>query len=207
MRKKMVKLSLWLLSSSLVLFAYLITCLLPDRDPPLVNQWGKKIITIGYSQWRSQDEQVTWAQHEHIQCARNMRELGHALAMKVLHSEIASEAVFDHKYHSFSLTVCSLHVHMKATAHANNRSLTLALHNFIFNFFIIFIPDTIEFYVGTGRGMPWCSYAKPVLSSPESYSGICNYIFIGASLGDPQIINVPSAVCMPVVAMHLYVVP
>ena len=90
---------------------------------------------------------------------------------------------------------------MKAFAHANNRSLTIALHNFFF------IPDIIEFYVGTGRDMPWCSYAKPVLSSPESYSGICNYIFIGASLGDPKIINVPSAVCMSVAAMHLYVVP
>ena len=52
-----------------------------------------------------------WAQHGHTQCAvRNtthnhlLGDLGHAPAMKIIHSEIASEAVFDHKYHSFSRT-------------------------------------------------------------------------------------------------------
>ena len=58
-------------------------------------------------QWRSQDEQVTWAQHGHTQCVRNMHllgHLGHTPAMKIIHSEIASEAVFGHKYNSFSLT-------------------------------------------------------------------------------------------------------
>ena len=59
-------------------------------------------------QWRSQDWQVTWAQHGHIQCARNthlLGELGDAPATNFfIHSEIASEAVFGHKYHSFSLT-------------------------------------------------------------------------------------------------------
>ena len=60
-----------------------------------------------YSQRRSQDEQVMWAQHGHTQCVRNMHllgDLGHAPAMKIIHSEIASEAVFGHKYNSFSLT-------------------------------------------------------------------------------------------------------
>ena len=61
-------------------------------------------------QWRSQDEQVMWAQHGHTQCVHN-----------TIHSEIASEAVFGHKYHSSDLPVCSLHVRMKlAIAHANN---------------------------------------------------------------------------------------
>ena len=102
------------------------------------------------------------------------------------------------------LPACSLHVHMKAIAHANNQSLTLAKVYIIF----FFSPDTIEFYVCIGRGMPWCSYAKPVLSSPESYSGICNYIFIGASLGEPQIINVPvdaRAVCLYVCSRYAFV--
>ena len=37
-------------------------------------------------QWRSQDEQVMWAQHGHIQCVHNMHllgKLGHAPAMKI----------------------------------------------------------------------------------------------------------------------------
>ena len=39
--------------------------------------------------------------------------------MKILHSEITSEAVDGHKYHSSGLPVCSLHVHMKlAITHA-----------------------------------------------------------------------------------------
>ena len=55
-------------------------------------------------QWRSQDEQFTWAQHGHTQCVCNthlLGDLGHAPAV------IASEAVFGHKYNSFSLT-CTL---------------------------------------------------------------------------------------------------
>ena len=39
----MAKLIRWLLSASLVLLSYLVTCLLPDRDPPLLN-WGKGIV-------------------------------------------------------------------------------------------------------------------------------------------------------------------
>ena len=38
------------------------------------------------AQWCSQDEQVTWAQHGHIQCVHNthlLEELGHAPAMKI----------------------------------------------------------------------------------------------------------------------------
>ena len=46
----------------------------------------------------------------HTQCVRNtthnhlLGDLGHAPAMKIIHAEIASEAVFCHKYHSFSHT-------------------------------------------------------------------------------------------------------
>ena len=39
----MAKLIRWLLSASLVLLSYLVTCLLPYRDPPLLN-WGKGIL-------------------------------------------------------------------------------------------------------------------------------------------------------------------
>ena len=54
-------------------------------------------------QWSSQDEQVTWPQHGHIQCVGNthlLGDLGHTPTMnfqKIIHSEIASEAVFGHK--------------------------------------------------------------------------------------------------------------
>ena len=47
--------------------------------------------------------------------------------MKIMHSEITSEAVFSNTILSV-LPVCSLHVHMKAIMHANNWSLTLAFH-------------------------------------------------------------------------------
>ena len=40
-----------------------------------------------------------------------------------------------------------LHVHMKAIAHANNLPLTLA-------FQVIFIRASVNFFVGTGPGMP-----------------------------------------------------
>ena len=63
------------------------------------------------------------AQHGHTQYLRNtylLGDLGHVPAMKKIHSEITSEAIFSHKYHSSDLPVCSLHVHMKlAIAHAN----------------------------------------------------------------------------------------
>ena len=66
--------------------------------------------TFTSMQWRSQDEQVTWAQRGHTPCVRNthlLGDLGRAPPMKnfkIIHSEIASEAVFGHKYNSFSLT-------------------------------------------------------------------------------------------------------
>ena len=47
------------------------------------------------------------------------------------------------------LPVCSLHVHMKVIAHANNWSFTLAFHIFY----------NSEFSVGTGPGMPGYSCA------------------------------------------------
>ena len=61
-------------------------------------------------QWRSQDEQVTWAQHGHTQRVRNthlLGDLGHTPAMKIfyiIHSEIASEAVFGHKINTILQT-------------------------------------------------------------------------------------------------------
>ena len=62
-------------------------------------------VTLSQPVWRSQDDQVTWAQHGHIQCTHNthlLGELGHTPAIKFFwHSEIASEAIFGHKYHSF----------------------------------------------------------------------------------------------------------
>ena len=39
-----------------------------------------------HPQWRSQDEQVMWAQHGHIQCVRKMHllgKLGHAPAKEI----------------------------------------------------------------------------------------------------------------------------
>ena len=53
-------------------------------------------------QWCSQDENIMWAQHEHIQCMHNMHllgVLGYATAMKIFEiilSEIVSEAIFGH---------------------------------------------------------------------------------------------------------------
>ena len=49
------------------------------------------------------------------------------------------------------LPISLLHVHMKAIAHANNLPLTLA-------FQVIFIRASVNFFVGTGPGMPGCSY-------------------------------------------------
>ena len=54
-----------------------------------------------------------WAQHGHTQCVRDPHLLGdlhvgHTPTMKILHSdhEIASVAVFGHKYHSSNLYAC-----------------------------------------------------------------------------------------------------
>ena len=58
-------------------------------------------------QWRSQDEQVMWAQHGHTQHVCNthlLGNLGHTPALKIIHSEKSSDAIFGHKYHSFSPT-------------------------------------------------------------------------------------------------------
>ena len=59
-----------------------------------------------------------WAQHEHIQCVHDMHllgVLGYATTMKsfeIIHSEIASEAIFAHKFHPFSLNcIFALHPH------------------------------------------------------------------------------------------------
>ena len=79
-------------------------------------------------------------------------DLGHTPTIKTLHSEIASEAVFGHKYHSSDLPVCSLHVRMKL-------AITHAKLIFERNFLHYFYPGTSEFKMGTGPGMPGCSYA------------------------------------------------
>ena len=69
---------------------------------------------VGKNQWCSQDEQITWAQHGDI-------ELRHAPTMKILlHSEVASEAAFAHKYHYFCLTCMLASRPHKVIAHANN---------------------------------------------------------------------------------------
>ena len=73
---------------------------------PCLDNSSHSSTNTNTKQWRSQDEQVTLAQHGHIQCAHGMHllgELGHAPAMEIIHSEITSEAVF-------SQPVCSLHV-------------------------------------------------------------------------------------------------
>ena len=70
--------------------------------------------------------------------------------MKILHSEIASEAVFGHKYHSSDLPVCSLHVCMKlAIAHAK----LIFDRNFLHYFYL----STSEFNVGTVYKECWSS--------------------------------------------------
>ena len=53
--------------------------------------------------------------------------------MKSLHSEIASEAIVGHKYHSSNLPVCSLHVRMKL-------AITHAKLIFDRNFLLLFLP-------------------------------------------------------------------
>ena len=85
---------------------------------------ASKYKTVSAPQWRSQDEQVTWAQHAHS----SVHLLGRAWSHhEIRHSETASEAVFNHKYHFSVLSVCSLRMHMKIViAHAKKWSLTLA---------------------------------------------------------------------------------
>ena len=78
-------------------------------------------------QWRSQDEQVTWAHHGHTQSARNTHLLGdlrHAPAKKIFFNYTLWDRFwgrFGHKYNSSDLPVCSLHVRIKlAIAHVHN---------------------------------------------------------------------------------------
>ena len=92
--------------------------------PPLF--WLFVLPIVHRNQWRSQDEQVTWAQHGHIQCVHNthlLGELGHAPTTKffwiyilssLLKPFLATNTIFS------VLHLCSLHVHMKVIAHANN---------------------------------------------------------------------------------------
>ena len=141
------------------------------RSPPsnsyihkLLHCWNQSGLIVAKGVCLSvQDKQVTWAQHGHTQCMRInthlLGDLGHTPAMKILHSEVASEAVFGHKYNSSDLPVCSLHVRMKlAIAHAK---LIFDLH--------YFYPGTSEFNVGTGPGMPGCSYMYATAVSYRSY--------------------------------------
>ena len=77
------------------------------------------------SQRRSQDEQVTWVQHGHTQCGCNthlLGDLGHMKNLKIIHSEITSEAICGRN------TTIQTYLYVLAIAHANNWSLTLAFY-------------------------------------------------------------------------------
>ena len=115
-------------------------------------------------QWRSQDEQVTWAQHGHIQCARNMHllgKLGHAPAMKIfitltslLRMFLATNTIV------LVLPVCSLHVHMKEIAYANNLSLTLAFHIIFTRAPVNFTPAQAWVCPGVATPLKSCCHQK-----------------------------------------------
>ena len=99
----------------------------------------------GSMQWRSQDEQVTRAQHGHSRGTACLGTLSVCVTWHTYNAKgsegllpprkklgIASEAVFGHKYHFFSLT-CMLTScpHKILIAHASNLFLTLAFHIFL----------------------------------------------------------------------------
>ena len=111
-----------------------------------------------------------WAQHGHIQCARNthlLGELGHAPSMKVfffeiLHSEITLRR-FLATYTTLSvLPVCSLNIHMKAITHANNWSLTLA-------FYIIFTWAPVNFMLAHTQVCPGVANTLMMFASTTRY--------------------------------------
>jgi len=92
----------------------------------------------------------------------------------LVYSEIASEAVFGHKYHSFSLT-CMLASH----PHESGRTCLSLVFDLGFPHY--FYPGTSEFSVGTGPGMPGCSYATESLYSSiiclhKLHARSCDYL-------------------------------
>ena len=61
------------------------------------------ILNLGV-RWHSQDEQVTWTQHALGTSARGTGACSsYQIFGEIIHYEIVSEAVYGHKYHSFSL--------------------------------------------------------------------------------------------------------
>ena len=90
-------------------------------------------------QWRSQDEHASnVAQHGHIQCVRNTQSASGPRVCshhKKTHLEIASEAIFGHKYYSFSLT-CML----ASCPHQNLRSYMLITDYWPLIAFYIIVP-------------------------------------------------------------------
>ena len=99
-----------------------------------------------------------WAQHGYIQCAHNMhllyRGTGACSAVKIFDLRSLLRPFLATNTIPSVLPVCSLHVHMKAIAHANNWSLTLHVA-----FHIIFTWAPVNFYVGTDLGMHRYNYA------------------------------------------------
>ena len=124
-----------------------------------------------FTQWRSQNKQVMWAQHGYIQCAHNMhllyRGTGACSAVKIFDLRSLLRPFLATNTIPSVLPVCSLHVHMKAIAHANNWSLTLHVA-----FHIILTRAPVNFYVGTGLGMHRCSYATAFICHTDMSSYI-----------------------------------
>ena len=78
-----------------------------------------------YSQWHSQDEQVMWALHGHIQCVckHTSASVWKSYTLRLLlRPFLATNTILS------VLPVCSLHIHMKVIANANNWSSTLTYH-------------------------------------------------------------------------------
>ena len=78
--------------------------------------------------------------------------------------KIHSEAVFGHKYHSFSLTCAHVTSTWNLQSHMLIPDLDLSFpHHF---------PGTSDFYVSSSPGMPRCSYATAHPPSPPLSLGI-----------------------------------
>ena len=110
-------------------------------------------------QWCSKDDQVMWAQHGHIQCVcnthllRNWGTLPPWKCFKLNSRRSPQRPLLATNTILSVLPVCSLHVHMKTITQANNCMI------FDRSFPHYFYLGASEFYVGTGPGMPGCSYA------------------------------------------------
>ena len=99
-----------------------------EYDKVKISARGREISwPCHLGQWRSQDEQVTWAHHGHTQCVCNtylLGDLGHAPTMKKfkLYTLRSLLRPFQAQIQLFRLTaVCSLLVRIKIViAHVNN---------------------------------------------------------------------------------------